>query len=89
MIQMKKQAKIGRPANNPGLRRGWIGEALRIRRRMAGWSLDELSDALGVSASTVSRWETDHNEPDPTAVKALCTFFDCPSSAFTKKPKLR
>ncbi len=86
---MKKTTKTGRPANNPGLRRSWLGESLRARRRVADLSLDELGEHIGVSASTISRWETNYNEPSPSAIAALCDALGCLPTAFTKKPKLK
>lgn len=60
---MDKNAKrIGRPKNDPGTV-GWCGDALRMQRARMRWTLDDLAERLGVSTSTVSRWENEATLP--------------------------
>jgi transcriptional regulator with XRE-family HTH domain len=47
------------------------GALLKALRRKANLSLSELADSIGVSQSTISRWETSANHPSPQATEAL------------------
>lgn len=43
------------------------GDAVRWLRKTIGWRVRELAEVLGVTSETVSRWEDDRLEMDPTA----------------------
>lgn len=47
------------------------GALLKVLRRKAKLSLSEVADSIGVSQSTISRWETSTNHPSPQATEAL------------------
>ena len=52
-----------------------LGEKLKIARKQAGLSQEQLSEKLGVSRSAVAKWETDNGIPDVRMVgrgKPLC-----------------
>jgi DNA-binding transcriptional regulator YiaG len=44
---------------------------VRSLRRKLGWSQERLARALGVSFSTVSRWERGDGAPSPMAERLL------------------
>ena len=76
-----------RPKNNPGIP-AWRGDALRLRRIYAGWTFRQLAERVGVSKSTVSRWENGHNEPDSSAVAAISDALDLPAATFAREPRI-
>lgn len=76
-----------RPKNSPGLP-AWRGDACKVRRVLAGWSVDELATSIGVSKSTLSRWEANEHYPTSEAVSLLAEKLDCPRAAFAKEPKI-
>lgn len=86
----KPKAKLGRPANHPGLK-AWNGRALRLRRlsHEPPLSLQEVADQLGVAPSTVSRWENGYNAPAHETVLRLAELLGCPFVTFGKEPKIR
>lgn len=48
-----------------------LGEKLKIARKQAGLSQEQLSEKLGVSRSAVAKWETDNGIPDVDNLKIL------------------
>ncbi len=44
---------------------------VRLMRRKLGWSQERLARELGVSFSTISRWERGHGQPSPMAERLL------------------
>ncbi|MGH2376190.1 MAG: helix-turn-helix domain-containing protein [bacterium] len=44
---------------------------VKALRKRLGWSQERLARQLGVSFSTISRWERGHGEPSPMAEKLL------------------
>lgn len=56
-----------------------IAEQLKALRRQHGWSQEDLTRELGVSFSTVNRWENGKAKPSRLAQKGI--------QALTIKPK--
>lgn len=48
-----------------------IAEQLKALRRQRGWSQEDLARELGVSFSTVNRWENDKAKPSKLAKKQI------------------
>ena len=62
----------------------WIGN--RIRELRTGWggagiSQEELAEAIGTTANTISRWETATYKPSISDLDMLAQFFNVPISA--------
>ena len=76
-----------RPKNQPGIP-AWNGEALRVRRVAARWSTDELARRVGVSKSTLIRWEQGSNAPTSSNVADLAEALDVPRAVFARAPKI-
>jgi len=54
-----------------------LGERIRELRNQKGWSQKELTIKLQLrSQGTVSSWETNVSEPNPTQRKNLCKVFE-------------
>lgn len=47
---------------------------LRIGR---GWKQSDLGDRLGASRTTISKYETEDRQLDPSTICALCDIFGC------------
>ena len=63
----------------------WIGN--RIRELRTDWggtgiSQEELAEAIGTTANTISRWETATYKPSISDLDMLAQFFNVPISAF-------
>ena len=84
----KKKNVGGRPLNQPGIP-AWKGNALKVRRVLAGWTLDDLAKRLSVSKSTISRWETGHHAPPAELLTQLASLLDAPRAAFAREPKVK
>lgn len=50
-----------------------IAEQLKALRRQHGWSQEDLARELGVSFSTVNRWENGKAKPSRLAQKGILT----------------
>ena len=50
---------------------------LAIKRKTMGMSQEDLAPIMGVSAITVSRWETGRQSPDTSTLLKLSQFFSC------------
>ena len=53
-----------------------IGNFLRELRREQGITQEQFAEKLGVSARTVSRWETGNNMPDISLLSEIADFYD-------------
>jgi len=63
----------------------WIGN--RIRELRTGWggtgiSQEELAEAIGTPANTISRWETATYKPSISDLDKVAQFFNLPITAF-------
>jgi transcriptional regulator with XRE-family HTH domain len=76
-----------RPKNSPGLP-AWRGDALRLRRIAAGWTAEELAGRVGVSKSTLARWEAGEHAPTSEVVAHLAELLDVPRAVFAREPKI-
>jgi transcriptional regulator with XRE-family HTH domain len=47
------------------------GQRLRAWRERAGLTQQELADTCGLSRFQISRWETEENKPEPSALGRL------------------
>lgn len=54
-----------------------FGKRLKKLRMQRGLSQEALSEALGVSRISVSRWETGVTLPDLFTFKRICDYFGC------------
>lgn len=54
-----------------------LGQKLKKLRTEKGLTQKELADQLHVTFQTVSKWESDTNEPDITTLKELAKYFGC------------
>jgi transcriptional regulator with XRE-family HTH domain len=52
-----------------------IGEKIRTQRERLGWTQERLGEALGVTANTVSRWETAYYKPTAHDLERLARQF--------------
>jgi transcriptional regulator with XRE-family HTH domain len=76
-----------RPKNQPGIP-CWKGEALRVRRLAANWSTEALANRVGVSKSTLIRWELGRNAPTSANVADLAEALDVPRAVFARTPRI-
>jgi len=76
-----------RPKNSPGLPT-WRGDALRLRRLAGGWTAETLAQRLGVSKSTIARWESSQNAPTSDQVALLAEALDVPRAVFAREPRI-
>lgn len=53
-----------------------IGSFLRELRREQGITQEQFAEKLGISARTVSRWETGSNMPDISLLSEIADFYD-------------
>jgi transcriptional regulator with XRE-family HTH domain len=67
--------KPGRPKNDPGFR--WDFHHFRIVRLTKGWTLQRLTDKIGISTGTISRWQKSPDEggyvPTPEQAELVAT----------------
>jgi len=52
-----------------------LGKKLSNRRKMLGWTQQQLGEYLNLSAQAVSKWENDLAEPDIITLKALANLY--------------
>ena len=76
-----------KPKNEPGIPQ-WRGDALRLRRIAAGWRTQDLAERIGVSKTTIIRWEQGLNPPTSEHVRALAEALDVDVVAFSKVPRI-
>ena len=53
-----------------------LGKKIRELRKEKGLTQKELSERIGVSESTVKKWEQDQVEPNANAIMSLIVFFN-------------
>lgn len=73
--------------NSPGIP-AWRGESLRLRRIASGWTAVDLAKRVGVTKSTLLRWELGTNAPTSDHVRLLAKALDVEVSVFSKLPKV-
>ena len=54
-----------------------LGQKLKKLRTEKGLTQKNLADQLNVTFQTVSKWESDINEPDIATLKELAKFYGC------------
>ncbi len=54
-----------------------VGQSIKSYRLKNGLTQNELAEKLNVSYQTISKWETDTNEPDIKTLNMLCKIFNC------------
>lgn len=54
-----------------------FGQNIKENRLKKGYTQKALADMLNVSFQTVSKWESDINEPDLASLRKLSEIFDC------------
>ena len=79
--------KGGRPRNDPGID-GWSGNALRLRRLVSGISATKLGKTLGVSQSTVLRWEKELGTPTAPQTRRLADLLGCAPGDLARDPQV-
>jgi transcriptional regulator with XRE-family HTH domain len=82
-----RENKGGRPLNEPGIP-AWNGNALKVRRILAGWKIDDLAKRMSVAKSTISRWETGLHAPPAKQLNQLAEIFSIPRASFAREPKV-
>jgi putative transcriptional regulator len=68
--------------------KGDLSKLLKTLRKKIGLSQEELAQRLGVSFTSVNRWENEQTKPSKLArrqIEKLCKEFDCQTSAFGKE----
>lgn len=78
---------MSRAKNNPGIPR-WKGSTLRIRRQWLGWTMKELAESVGVSKTTVFRWENDEHAPTSEELARLSHQLDVTPATFAKEARI-
>ena len=53
-----------------------IGSFLRELRKEQGITQEQFAEKLGVSARTISRWETGNNMPDISLLSEIADYYD-------------
>lgn len=61
-----------------------LGQKLRRQRIEKNYTQKELADRLNVTFQTVSKWESDTNEPDISTLKELSKLLECSIEYFFK-----
>jgi DNA-binding XRE family transcriptional regulator len=85
--QVEARSKGGRPRNDPGIG-GWSGQALRVRRIVSGVSATKLGKTLGVSQSTVLRWEKELGTPNAPQTRRLAEMLGCDPGDLAREPQV-
>ena len=62
-----------------------FSEALRRARIKKKLSQQQLADAMNVSRSTVTKWETGKAEPRLDKLLMLCSLYDCDLTELVRK----
>lgn len=60
----------------------FIGGKIRTHREQNGMNQEALADELGVTANTVSRWETATYKPSVNELEKMSRFFEVPLWTF-------
>lgn len=53
-----------------------IGDRIKEKRKSLNMTQTQLSDALGISRQTLSKWKNDKTSPDVVKLMMLCNIFD-------------
>ncbi|MBW4599687.1 MAG: helix-turn-helix transcriptional regulator [Calothrix sp. FI2-JRJ7] len=56
---------------NPAINQPEFGYVLRELRQKAGLTQEQFAVVLGVTYTTVNRWENGHSKPSPMAMKLI------------------
>lgn len=59
-----------------------IGEKIKTKRKNFDMTQSQLSDVLGISRQTLSKWENDKTFPDVEKLMMLCDIFDSTPDEF-------
>jgi transcriptional regulator with XRE-family HTH domain len=78
-------AKTGRPET---AERATLGERIRAAREAKGWSQVALAARLGLTITTISRWEHGWSTPRRRALRALSRALRALSRALGRTPDL-
>ena len=65
--------------------KGDLPQLLKSLRKKLGLSQEELAQKLGVSFTSVNRWENEQTKPSKLArrqIEALCEEFDCQAPTY-------
>ena len=54
-----------------------LGQKIKKLRSDKNLTQKEMADQLNVSFQTVSKWESDLNEPDLSTIRQIAKLFDC------------
>ena len=60
-----------------------VGQRIRQGRERAGWTQEDLAEAMGVSRQAVSKWEADRARPTAEKLERLSEALDIPPEAWT------
>jgi DNA-binding transcriptional regulator YiaG len=52
---------------------------IKALRQLRGWSQERLAQVLGVTWSTVNRWENGHTKPSPLALRTIQELLKSPA----------
>lgn len=63
-----------------------IGDNIRLLRNSSRYSLEELSEIIGVSRQTIAKWEANETYPDIENCVKLSTLFKVSLDALVKEP---
>ena len=63
-----------------------IGDNIRLLRNASRYSLEELSEIIGVSRQTIAKWEANETNPDIDNCVKLSTLFKVSLDALVKEP---
>ena len=62
------------------------GERLRLRRKMRGWSLQQVADRAGFSVGMLSQVERGLSQPSVKSLRAICAALEMPVGWLFEKP---
>ena len=58
-----------------------LGERLRTARRQAGYTQQQVAEALGIGRSTIATWETGQNDVDSATLRRLAELYGTSTDA--------
>ena len=65
------EGRKGKPTKITAMKQPQVGELIRSLRHELNLTQQQLSVELGVVTPTVNRWENDHSQPSPMALKLI------------------
>ena len=77
--------KGGRPRNTCG--QGWSGNALKLRRMARGLSATGFGRIVGVSQSTILRWERG-DSPTGVQLRRVAAALECEPGSLAREPEI-